>query len=463
MSSVVRPPHLGIQLQVDLDQRLTPRRNTRIEAHLRVQATATGAAAELPAVELAVIIAVDVAEPHRAAVRHALPAVLRALPDDISFTVLGGGPEPTRCYPLGDEEWAVADPREKRRAAFAAGAVPLHRDGPRPAGYAPWVARARALLAARPLSVRHLLLITDGSSAPGETRIQEELDACAGQFSCDVFAIGSDWSPDPLLELAERLQGTAEFVDGGLPPAITLALQRLRRAHTPQLPIEVTVRPTVRQVSLAEKAPRPHRLGGLPQPGHPHRWSFPAHPWEPGSYDYLLTLVADADPDPLETDLLFAMVTVGDTHAPVTARWHRPEQPPLPGEAGGGSVRSMNATTAMRAALRKGLAAIKEHRTDEAERLLGQAAQLATRYGPDWVLQEILVVADIDDAPAGRVRVRTTVDTHTLDPMILRAGTRPGGPVTDAPEPPADPRCRHCGTPAGREARFCIACGERLL
>ncbi|MEU3253496.1 hypothetical protein [Streptomyces sp. NPDC006997] len=462
MNSPARQPHLGIRLRVDLDRDLTPRRNATIEAHLRVEVTATGAAAELPAVELAVIIAVDVAEPRREAARRALPAALRALPDDISFTVLGGGPEPRRCYPLGDREWAVADARERRRAAFAAGAVPLHRDGPRPAGYAVWAARARALLAARPLSVRHLVLITDGSGAADETRLAEELDLCAGQFTCDVFAVGSDFAPDPLLALAERLHGTAEFVETGLTSAVTAAVARLRRVHTPHLPVEVTARPAVRQVSLTEKAPRPHRLGGLPQPGRPHRWHFPAYRWEPGGYDYLLTLVADADGDPLDTDLLFAMVSVGEAHAPVTARWHRRAEPPPPGLAGGSSVRSVNATTAMRSALRKGLHALREQRRDQAEELLGQAARLATRYGADWVLREIGAVAEVADAASGRVRVRSTVDAHTLGGMILRAGSRPGGPLTDLADPPPGPRCRRCRTLAGSEARYCVACGERL-
>lgn len=327
MSSLTRPPQPGIRLHVDLGRDLRPHRSAKIEAHLRVDVSADGAPTDLPAVQLAVVLAVDVAEANRGAVRHALPAALRALPDRISFAVLGGGPEPVRCYPRGGEEWAVADQDERRRAAFVTGSLPLHRDGPRPAGYAAWVARAHALLAGRPASVRHLVLITDGSSAAGESRLEEQLEACAGEFTCDVFAVGTDWSPDPLLALAERLHGTAEFVDEGLGRAITDAIGRLRRVHTPRLPIDVTVRPCVRQVSLSEKAPRPHRLGGLPQPGRPHRWSFPTYQWEQGRRDYLLTLVADSGADPLETELLFALVSIGDFHAAVTARWHLPGSP----------------------------------------------------------------------------------------------------------------------------------------
>ena len=461
-SHTTRPPKPGIRLHVDLGGDPRPHRSAKIEAHLRVDVAADGAPTDLPAVQLAVMIAVDVAESNRAAVRHALPAALRALPDRISFTVLGSGPEPVRCFPRDDDEWAVADQNVRRRAAFVAGSLPLHREGPRPAGYAAWVAGARALLTGRPVSVRHLVLITDGSSFSSEDRLEEELDACAGQFTCDVFAVGVDWKPDPLLKLAERLHGSAEFVDEGLGRAITGAIQRLRRVHTPQVPIEVTVRPSVRQVSLAEKTPRPHRLGGLPESGRPHRWSFPTYQWEQGRRDYLLTLVADSDADPLETELQFAMVSIGGVHAPVTARWHHPEQSPLQELAGADSVRTLNATARMRSALRRGLIALQENRRDVALERLGQAARLAVRLDAEWVLDEIRTVADVEDAAGGRVRLRS-VDAGTLGPMILRAGSRPEGPLTDPVTARPGPRCRGCRTPAGSEARYCITCGEKLL
>ncbi|MCG7205237.1 hypothetical protein [Streptomyces arenae] len=462
MSSHTRPAQPGIRLRVDLDGDPRPHRSAKIEARLRVDVAADGAPTDLPAVELAVIIAVDVAESRRAAVRHALPAALRALPDRISFAVLGGGPEPVRCYPLADAEWAVADQNQRRRAAFAAGALPLHRDARRPAGYARWVAAARALLDGRPLSVRHLILITDGSSAVRETGLEEELDACAGLFTCDVFAVGADWAPDPLLALAERLHGTAQFVDDGLGRAVTDAIARLRRVHSPQLPIEVTLRPSVRQVSLSEKAPRPHRLGGLPEPGRPDRWSFPTYQWEQGSRDYLLTLVADADHDPLETELQFAMVSVGDVHAPVVARWRLADRSAPPLTAGADSVLSLNATARMRGALREGLAALRNQRRDTAETCLGQAARLAARFGTGWVLDEIATVADIEDAAEGRIRLRA-VDAGTLGSMILRAGSGPGAPPPDGAGVRPGPRCGTCGTPAGSEARYCITCGKELL
>jgi hypothetical protein len=465
MSSHTRPSRPDVTVRVDLTGDVRPQRNATIEAHLQVDVAAGSLRTEVPAVELAVIIAVDVAESNRELVRHALPAALRALPDRISFAVLGSGPEPVRCYPRGGDDWAVADGNERRRAAFVAGSFPLHRDGPRPAGYAAWAARSRALLAGRPVSVRHLVLITDGSSAArgGDPGLDSELDACSGQFTCDVFAVGTDWDPDPLLAIAERLDGRAEFVDEGVGRAITAAVERLRRVRTPQLPIQVTVRPSVRQVSLSEKAPRPHRLGGVLEPGHPYRWSFPTHQWEEGPRDYLLTLVADDRGDPLDTPLQFAMVSVGPVDKPVIARWHVPGQARPHAPAGGDSLRHLNATTRMRTALREGLVALRNQDPDAAEKLLGQAARLATRFDTeDRVLPEIRAVAEIEDAAEGRVRVHP-VDAHTLGPMILRAGSRPGGPLTDTVRSRPGPRCRHCRTPAGGEARYCIRCGRELL
>jgi hypothetical protein len=116
----------------------------------------------------------------------------------------------------------------------------------------------------------------------------------------------------------------------------------------------------------------------------------------------------------------------------------------------------------MRSALRQGLVALREERRESAEDRLGEAARLAVRFGTDWVLDEIRAVAHIEDAAGGRVRLRA-VDAGTLGPMILRAGSRPGGPPAEAVGARPGPRCGGCGTPAGNEARYCIACGEKLL
>lgn len=266
-------PSSGLEFKVSLDVRRDqqPHHDTRIEAHLRVKAAGTGPHDEVPAVELAVVIALDVAAGRRESAAAALAATLRALPDGVSFAVLGGADEsgePSRCYPLRGR-WALADTMEKRRAAFSAGRIVPAADDRPPPGYPAWLTAARALFAERPLPLRHLLLITDGSGRdPADEAgpdgdggaLGDELATCDGVFTADVLAVGGDWDPAPLLAVVERLHGTAEHAPDRFGPAVTGALRRLRRVRSPELPVVVTARPAVRAVELTETAPRQQRL-----------------------------------------------------------------------------------------------------------------------------------------------------------------------------------------------------------
>lgn len=253
-SPALRLP-VGLNVSIDVRRDQQPHHDARIDAHLRVEAVGVGPCDEAPALELGVVIALDVTAERRDAAAAALAAALRALPDGLSFSVLGGADAkgaPTGCYPLRGR-WALADTAEKRRAAFSVGRIdPVARDRPA-TGYPVWLATARGLFAERPLPVRHLLLITDGSSQDDtddcdvdDGRLQRELALCEGRFTADVLAVGSDWDPAPLLAVVERLHGTAVHVPDHFAPAVADAVRRIRRVRSPELPISVHVRPAVR-------------------------------------------------------------------------------------------------------------------------------------------------------------------------------------------------------------------------
>lgn len=474
-------PSSGLEFKVSLDVRRDqqPHHDARIDAHLRVKATGIGPRDEVPATELAVVLALDVAAGRREAAAAALAATLRALPDGVSFAVLGGADEsgePTRCYPLGGR-WALADTMEKRRAAFSAGRIaPAAEDRP-PPGYPAWLAAARALFAQRPLPLRHLLLITDGSGADradgagpdvADGALRAELDACEGAFTADVLAVGGDWDPAPLLAVVESLHGTAEHVPDRFGPAVAGALRRLRRVRSPELPVVVTARPAVRAVELTETAPRQQRLEPAPRPGgqdqEPHRTGFPTHQWEPGTRDYLLTVHADASTDPLGVLLQLATASVGDAIAPLLVRWLPPGIAVGPGATGGGggTLQAMNAATQMRTALNRGYAALDPMSRDEAEAQFGLAVRLATEIGAAWVLQDVRRVADILDGRRGLVRVGPTIDRGTVRRGQLHIASGHGLDLP-GPAPTGKPvKCPHCRHLAGPRARFCIACGRSL-
>lgn len=485
-------PSSGLEFSVSLDVRRDqqPHHDARIDAHLRVKATGIGPRDEVPAVELAVVIALDVAAGRREAAATALAATLRALPDGVSFAVLGGADEdgqPTRCYPLRGR-WALADTMEKRRAAFCAGRiVPAAVDRP-PPGYRAWLAAARALLTERPLPLRHLLLITDGSGRdPADDAgpdgdggaLREELVACEGLFTADVVATGGDWDPAPLLAVIESLHGTAEHAPDRFAPTVTGALRRLRRVRSPELPVVVTVRPAVRAVRLTETAPRQQRLEPSPrqeepaepaepeeqaeQAREPRGIAFPTHQWEPGTRDYLLTVHADASTDPLGVLLQLATVSVGDATTALLVRWLPPGVSVGAGATGGGggTLQAMNVATQMRIALNRGYDALDPMSRDEAEQQLGLAVRLATEIGASWALQDVREVADILDGRRGLVRVGPTVDRGTVRRGKLHIASGHGlelpGHTTGKPV-----KCPHCRHLAGPRARFCVSCGRNL-
>lgn len=472
MGATAPPPTgLGFKVSVDVRRDQQPHHDTLIDAHLRVRASGIGPRDRVPAVELAVVIALDVAAHRREAAAASLAAALRALPDGLSFSVLGGTDAngPTRCYPLRGR-WALAGTEERRRAAFSAGRIVPAQDDRPPPGYQAWLAAARELLAERPLPVRHLLLITDGSGAEpaddpdrDDSALRAELAACEGAFTADVLAVGGDWDPVPLLALAERLHGAADHTPDRFGPAVGDALCRLRRVRSPELPVTVHVRPAVSEVELTETAPRQQRLEHVTGPEESRRFDFPTHQWEPGARDYLLTLRADASTDPLGVLLQLATVSVGDATAPLLVRWLPPGVAVGAGGtgAGGGTLQAMNAATQMRTALNRGYAALEPMCRDEAERHFGLAVRLATEIGAVWVLQDVRKVADIVDGAQGLVRVGPTVDRGTVRRGRLHVAS---GHLLELPEHQAGkPRtCPDCHHPAGPRARYCIACGRRL-
>ncbi|PZT76915.1 MULTISPECIES: hypothetical protein [unclassified Streptomyces] len=475
------PPPAGLAFAVSVDVRRDqqPHHDSRVDVHVRIKATGTGPRDRRPAVELAVVIALDVAPARRGAAATALAAALRTLPDGLSFAVLGGSGDdgPARCYPLRGH-WALADPDERRRAAFSAGRLPATPDDRPPPGYGRWLAAARDLFAHRPLPVRHLILVTDGGGHDpadepdrDDSPLRAELAACAGAFSADVLAIGTDWDPAPLLALTEALHGTADTAPDRFAPAVTAALRRLRRVRSPELPVVVTARPAVTGVTLTETAPRPLLLTAATPPGNPHRYAFATHQWEPGTRDYLLTLAADASAEPLGVLLQLVAVSVGDTAAPLLVRWLPPgvavgaggTGPGAGGggDVGGGTVDAVNAATRMRAALNRGYAALDPMSREEAEQQFGLAVRLAHEIGAAWVLADVRRVADILDGARGLVRVGPTVDRGTVREGRLHVAS---GHLLDLPAHPAGtpracPGCRHL---AGPHARYCIACGRPL-
>lgn len=316
------------------------------------------------------------------------------------------------------------------------------------------------------------MLITDGSSRGDEddtsrpdSALNIELARCEGEFTADVIAPGAGWDPAPLLAVTERLHGAAASSPDAFAPAVAEALGRLRRVRSPELPIEVTVRPNVREATLIETAPHQQRLEPEPVRDDPRRLEFRTHQWKPESRDYLLTLRADASNDPLGVPLQLAAVIVGGATEAVVVRWLPPGTAAATARisgAAGRDIHTMNVSTRMRTALNDGYAALDLGSRERAEAKLGLAVRLATEIAADWVLDEVRKVARIVDGQRGIVRIGPTVDPGTVRQGMLSITS--GHPVELPPVPRAgtETQCPHCDHPAGPAAAFCIDCGRQL-
>ncbi|MGW1411093.1 hypothetical protein [Streptomyces sp. NPDC002403] len=469
MGRTVAPAGLGISLSVHAAEKQRPDPDARIDAHVRVRAAAVGPRDRIPAVDIALVLAVDVAAGRRDAAVAALAETMGALPDGISYTVLGGGA--AQCYPLRGR-WALADPDDRRDAAFSVGRIAAAAEGRPPAGYTTWLAGARELFAERALPVRHLVLVTDGAGRADEddasrpdSALSVELARCEGEFTADVIAPGAGWDPAPLIAVAKRLHGAAASSPDAFAPAVATALGRLRQVRSPELPIEVTMRPNVREATLIETAPHQQRLEAEPVRGDPRRLEFRTHQWQPESRDYLLTLRADAGNDPLGVPLQLAAVTVGGATGAVVVRWLPSGTAAATARisgAAGRDIHTMNVSTRMRTALNDGYAALDLGSRERAEARLGLAVRLATEIAADWVLDEVRKVARIVDGLRGIVRIGPAVDPGAVREGMLSITS--GHPMELPPAPPDGPalRCPYCDRPAGPAAVFCIHCGRQL-
>ncbi|MFF6911284.1 hypothetical protein [Streptomyces sp. NPDC012466] len=482
------PPHGGGEtagpytttLVVDVDEpELVPRipgESVRLLAQVKVTVLDRAQGDHADAGQLALLIALDLAEHRRERMVTAMRAALAAMPSGVSFAVLtateGRGDGPVRYYPAEPGAWTPADRKHRVNAAFAISAAPLAADGaPRPFGYEGWLAEARRTFAGCDRPLCRLLLVTDGSTGYEDASLTEELAACGTGFTCEVVAVGADWDYQPLERIASRLRGTADAAGPDFAAELAAAVRRACRRAVPALPLEVTVRPGVRVESFVQFKPQHLELAAEPSSG-PHRHVFHALPWDPAGSgsEFLLDLRVDGAGDPLGEVLQFAMVSLGPRHEAVTACWRDPGLPPArtassaSDETTGDSSRFLDSQNRMIAHLKKGLTALGAGRRADAERHLGQAAAVAHRLRVCWVLDEIRAWGEIHDAAAGSVSVRLPADTHRVSVTLLRLGARsanggtgraPGRQRTACPRP-------DCREPAVPGAFYCVRCGEEL-
>jgi hypothetical protein len=75
------------------------------------------------------------------------------------------------------------------------------------------LARARGEVAKRVGARAHVVFLTDGkNSGESESELDAELALCEGKLQADCRGVGTDWEPEQLRKIADRLLGTAQII-----------------------------------------------------------------------------------------------------------------------------------------------------------------------------------------------------------------------------------------------------------
>jgi hypothetical protein len=404
------------------------------------------------------------------AAQQAAVAAIRMLPDGTPFAVVRGNEAAAMVYP---DTPGMAEACDDTRAAAQRAVHRLVAGGGTCIGA--WLDLSRRLLAEQDAPIGHVLLLTDGKNQHDEQMpLAQVLQTCAGRFVCDAWGIGDGWDGRELLRITRRLHGSASSVreEAALPAEYEQLMHRLLTKTVPELAISVTPMAGAAVRYLKQVFPTEALLD--PEEGTQR---FVTRAWGDETRRYQLCLSADPAGRPRREDLQLAVVSVdvpgaGEVRLPPPQPCivHWTDNPALSARTDA-QVEHFEQHQRLGEAVAAATDAHRRGERGQAERHLGWAVRFARAMGADQQLGRLARLVEIDDAQAGRVRLRpevTAVDFEHLITASSRSSYGPasaaadGGPGGAAGPGRATVRCPNCSHQAPATARFCPTCRHRF-
>ncbi len=448
---------------------------SRVDALVTVSARPTGLAP--PAARLAEVLIMDrslsmMNENKMPEARRAACTAIDALPDGAFLGIIAGNRQAESVFP---STGGLASIDAKTRAAAKRQVMRLRPAGGTEIGR--WLSAASQLFATQSAAgtMRHAVLYTDGKNEhETPTALDAALNACTGQFLCDVRGLGGDWDYNELLRIAEALHGdaTAVLQIADLADDFTQLIRRARRLVVPRTYLRLCPSDRFLIDSIAQTHPARVDLTQRRQPADGAVIDIPLGSWEAETRCYQLTLRFTPDTLPTGEDLratrveLLTEIADGERErradAALIVRRHATPgyQTRIPD-----SLTQIEKERELAVTMRACADAWLHGRTAEADDELDHAIRLA-RVAADPVrlrLVESLAVIGTD----GRTRVRPDVTRGEMQRLGLDS-TKTGTSITGANrEDEVDRRpaeasvCRACGeTTYTWHPKHCEACGE---
>ncbi|NYI05083.1 VWA domain-containing protein [Allostreptomyces psammosilenae] len=478
----------GITLKVN-QQKYLPAGSAEHEMHAVLTVTARGLRAGAAAgPEMAEVIVIDCSSsmwPMKiTAAQRATAAAVEVLPDGTRFAIVEGTHEARVVYP-GSGGLAVAGPDTRAEATRAAHRL-VASGG---TSVSAWLSLARELLDATPAPLRHVLLLTDGKNehdAPGV--LDRVLAQCVDHFTCDARGIGDEWDAKELTRITGRLHGAADavLVEGDLAEEFRAVLRRALGRTLPDLRLRITHRAGSRIRMVKQLSPTEADLTARGREVEAHTREYPTRAWGDESRQYQVCLTAEAGRDPKGEDVQLGYVElVVDAPGvrlpePEAILVHWTDDPALSSRVDP-HLDHFARQAEMKRAVTAGCEALDDGDRAAAREELGRAVRLAHALGDDRMVRRLENLVEIEDAAAGRVRLRDVIRPLHVQSAIVStthsglvgasAGARAGEPSGGAGRPhPSSPDragapdvvCRVCGRRSPADAAFCTACGTEL-
>lgn len=259
----------------------------------------------------------------------------------------------------------------------------------------------------------HVQFVTDGQNDFSDRKnLEKVLDICEGKFQCDCWGIGTDWRPNELKSISNRLLGIADAVPDPekLEEHFKTALKRAMSKGVGDVKLRLQTPKNVKVVTIKQVSPVIVDLSKLSRRIDERNIDIPLGAWGEENREYQ---VAFELPPQEENEEMMACrpkivyfeggredVIEGDRIVAVwssdVSRTSRINE----------QVAHYSGQEVLASSIDEGLKAKARGDMDSATVLLGRAAKIAVESGNEEVTMRLKKVVDIIDAEQGTVRLK---------------------------------------------------------
>jgi Mg-chelatase subunit ChlD len=259
----------------------------------------------------------------------------------------------------------------------------------------------------------HVQFVTDGQNDTADHyRLEEALSQSEGKFQCDCWGIGTDWEPEELRNISNRLLGVADAVPDPerLEETFRVALNSAMSKGIGDVRLRIQSPKSVKIVTMKQVSPEIVDLSKLAKRVDDKNIDIPLGAWgnETREYQIAFELQPQGDGEEMmaaRPKVVYVLdgqeaVVDGDrivaawsSDVSVTSRINE-------------QVAHYTGQAELAKSIKEGLEAKSRGDVDSATVLLGKAAKIAVETGNEEVTARLKKVVDIVDADHGTVRLK---------------------------------------------------------